>query len=99
MHAFATVYLVVLIDERCAWYCIKEKAFALLLSKEKAGHDRIPMTLILHSWQNSVLSWKREQSRQVIQRSRTEEETFHQLSKEYRKQKNLQDAIRNGACF
>ena len=37
--------------------------------------------------------------KQVIQRSRTEEETFHQLSKEYRKQKNLQDAIRNGACF
>ena len=25
--------------------------------------------------------------KQVIQRSRTEEETFHQLSKEYRKQK------------
>ncbi|MFQ9440448.1 MAG: hypothetical protein ACLR13_04865 [Acutalibacteraceae bacterium] len=36
--------------------------------------------------------------KQVIQRSRTEEETFHQLTKNI-ENKNLQDAIRNGACF
>ena len=81
---------IVLIDE--------EKAFALLLSKEKL------VMIVTHDPHTAFMAKQRivmeaGAIKQVIQRSRTEEETFHQLSKEYRKQKNLQDAIRNGACF
>ena len=82
---------IVLIDEI-------EKAFALLLSKEKL------VMIVTHDPHTAFMAKQRivmeaGAIKQVIQRSRTEEETFHQLSKEYRKQKNLQDAIRNGACF
>ena len=90
---------IVLIDEIENAGIDKEKAFALLLSKEKlvmiVTHD--PHTAF--SGKTAVIVTEAGAIKQVIQRSRTEEETFHQLSKEYGKQKNLQDAIRNGACF
>ena len=89
---------IVLIDEIENAGIDKEKAFALLLSKEKL------VMIVTHDPHTAFMAKQRivmesGAIKQVIQRSRTEEETFHQLSKEYRKQKNLQDAIRNGACF
>ena len=89
---------IVLIDEIENAGIDKEKAFALLLSKEKL------VMIVTHDPHTAFMAKQRivmeaGAIKQVIQRSKTEEETFHQLSKEYRKQKNLQDAIRNGACF
>lgn len=89
---------IVLIDEIENAGIDKEKAFALLLSKEKL------VMIVTHDPHTAFMAKQRivmeaGEIKQVIQRSRTEEETFHQLSKEYRKQKSLQDAIRNGACF
>ena len=89
---------IVLIDEIENAGIDKEKAFALLLSKEKL------VMIVTHDPHTAFMAKQRivmeaGAINQVIQRSKTEEETFHQLSKEYRKQKNLQDAIRNGACF
>ena len=88
---------IVLIDEIENAGIDKEKAFALLLSKEKL------VMIVTHDPHTAFMAKQRivmeaGAIKQVIQRSKTEEETFHQLSKEYRKQKNLQDAIRNGAC-
>ena len=86
---------IVLIDEIENAGIDKEKAFALLLSKEKL------VMIVTHDPHTALMAKQRivmeaGAIKQVIQRSEKEAAIFEQLSKEYRQQKRLQNAIRNG---
>ena len=85
MHSFATV-LLLLIDEIENAGIDKEKSICVTIVKEKL------VMIVTHDPHTAFMAKQRivmesGTIKQVIQRSRTEEETFHQLSKEYRKQK------------